>query len=305
MEQRTLAETIKEITREHLTVNNGMLLGESISAVGWVNNTVPDCTNIVELPMTDVAGSGIAVGAALAGRRPILVIRFQDFLILNGSPLIFYAAKVKELHNSTAPVFVRAIAAEGLGPVHSGVLHSVFMHFPGFRVCSPMTPKEYEEAWEDYMAHDDPMIVSEHRTSYANRRELKDVVVDSADITLYAISSTRFEVEKAAELLAGDGFRCNIVHLMWLKPLELTSRILEPLRQSKSGIVIDPGYETAGASESIAYRLSIATGYSVKALGLLDKTKCLHPPLQNKAPDAKRIYEAAKDFLFEMGRLPV
>ena len=68
-------------------------------------------------------------------------------------------------------------------------------------------------------------------------------------------------------------------------------------------MVIDPGHEIAGASESIAYKLSYATGYSVKALGLEDRTKCLTPPLQNRAPDAKKIFEAAKDCMFESGRL--
>jgi len=305
MGKGTLAETIKKITATHLEENNGMLLGESISAVGWVNNTVPDVKNIVELPMTDVAGSGIAVGAALVGRRPIFVVRFQDFLILNGSPLIFYAAKIKELHGSSAPVFVRAIGAEGLGPVHSGVLHSIFMHFPGFRVVSPMTPKEYEQAWAEYMANDDPMIVSEHRSSYSNSAELPDVIVENADITLYAISSTRFEVEKAAELLLASGFKCNIVHIWKLKPFELTDRILDPLKASTAGMVIDPGHEIAGASESIAYKLGLATGYGVKALGLDDRTKCLVPPLQNRAPDAKRIYEAVKEYMYESGRLPI
>ena len=96
----TVADTIRNISRQHLEENNGLLLGQSISAVGWVNNTVPDCAGIVELPMTDVAGAGIAVGTAMVGRRPIFVIRFQDFLVLNGSPLIFYAAKSKELHGS-------------------------------------------------------------------------------------------------------------------------------------------------------------------------------------------------------------
>lgn len=304
MGKGTLAETIRKIIGTHLEENDGLLLGESISAVGWVNNTVPDCKNIVELPMTDVAGSGIAVGAALMGRRPIFVVRFQDFLILNGSPLIFYAAKVKELHGTSAPVFVRAIGAEGLGPVHSGVLHNIFMHFPGFRVCSPMTPEEYEETWAEFMANDDPMIVSEHRSSYSNRAELNDVVVTNADITLYAISSTRFEVEKAAELLLAHGFKCNIVHIWKLKPLELTPRLLDPLKASTAGMVIDPGHETAGAAESIAYRLSLATGYGVKALGIEDRTKCLIPPRQNKAPDAKRICEAVKEYMFESGRMP-
>jgi len=224
MGQKTVADTIREITEKHLTKNNGMLLGESITAVGWVNNTVPNCPGIVDLPMTDVAGAGIAVGAALVGRRPIFVIRFQDFLILNGSPLIFYAAKTKELHGKGAPVFVRAIAAEGLGPVHSGILHSIFMHFPGFRVCSPMTPKEYKEIWENYMANNDPMIVSEHRRSYLNMEEMSDVIAKDADITLYAISSTRFEVSKAAEMLKEAGIKCNTIHILWLKPFIITWR---------------------------------------------------------------------------------
>ena len=297
MGPRTVADTIREITKRHLTQNNGLLLGESISAVGWVNNTVPNCPGIVELPMTDVAGAGIAVGTALVGRRPIFVIRFQDFLILNGSPLIFYAAKVKELHGKSAPVFVRAIAAEGLGPVHSGILHSIFMHFPGFRVCSPMTPKEYEEIWEDFMTNDVPMIVSEHRMSYSNTQEMKDVIVENADITLYAISSVRFEVIKATEMLKRDGIKCNIVHIVWLKPFAITDRLIEPLLQSKRGIVIDPGHEIAGASQSIAYELNQATGCSVKALGLYDRTKCLCPPFQNKTPDADRICETAKEVL--------
>lgn len=294
MGQKTVADTIREITRKHLTENNGLLLGESITAIGWVNNTVPNCPGIVELPMTDVAGAGIAVGTALVGRRPIFVIRFQDFLILNGSPLIFYAAKTKELHGKSAPIFVRAIGAEGLGPVHSGILHSIFMHFPGFRVCSPVTPKEYETVWEDFLKNDDPMIVSEHRISYSNTEEMEDIILENADITLYAISSTRFEVGKAAEMLKKDGISCNIVHILWLKPFTITPRLIEPLMQSKRGIVIDSGHEIAGASQSIAYELTQATGYNVKALGLYDKTKCLCPPLQNKAPDANRISEVVR-----------
>ena len=137
MGPKTVAETICELSRRHLEENNGLLLGQCVSAVGWVNHTVPDCKGIVELPMTDVAGAGIAVGAAMVGRRPIFVIRFQDLLTLNGSPIINYAAKSKELHGRSTPIFVRALASEGLGPVHSGVLHGIFMHFPGLRVRPP------------------------------------------------------------------------------------------------------------------------------------------------------------------------
>jgi acetoin:2,6-dichlorophenolindophenol oxidoreductase subunit beta len=297
MDKLTVADTIREISRKHLEEGNGLLMGQSISAVGWVNNTVPNCTGIVELPMTDVAGAGIAVGAAMVGRRPIFVIRFQDFLILNGSQLIFYAAKSKELHGRATPLFVRAIAADGIGPVHSGVLHSIFMHFPGFRVCAPMTPKEYEAIWADFMAHDDPMIVSEHRASFTNTDELSDIVHDDACITLFPISATRFEAVKAAELLALEGIKCNVVHILWLKPFTVKDRHLKPLRQSGQGLVIDAGHEIAGASQAIAYELTQACGLLVKALGLLDRTKCLCPPLQNKYPDAALIAETVRHTL--------
>ena len=297
MGEMTVADTIRDISRRHLEENDGLLLGQSISAVGWVNNTVPDCRGIVELPMTDVAGAGIAVGTAMVGRRPIFVIRFQDFLILNGSPLIYYAAKSKELHGRSTPIFVRAIASDGIGPVHSGVLHAVFMHFPGFRVCSPMTPGEYRAVWQDFMEHDDPMIVSEHRLSFANKEELPDLDHPEASVTLFPISATRFAAMEAADTLAKEGIFCNVVHLVWLKPFVIDSRMERPLRRSGRGLVIDAGHETAGAAQSIAYRLGLTTGLPVRALGLEDATKCLCHPLKNEIPTAEKIAATVRALL--------
>ncbi|MDR1139736.1 MAG: hypothetical protein LBK93_03875 [Rickettsiales bacterium] len=298
MGKMTVSDTIREISRRHLEENNGLLLGQAISAVGWVNNTVPNCKGVIEMPMTDVAGAGIAVGAAMVGRRPILVIRFQDFLILNGSQLIFYAAKSKELHKKSTPIFVRAIASDGIGPVHSGVLHSVFMHFPGFRVCSPMTPNEYKSIWHDFMIYDDPMIVSEHRASFSNTEEFEDIIHDNASITLYPISVTRFEAMKAAAQLAKEGILCNVIHILWLKPFVADKRITQPLLQSECGIVIDVGHEIAGASQSIAYQLTQVTGILVKALGLKDSTKCLCHPFKNEIPTAEQISDAIRNIHF-------
>lgn len=293
---KTVAETIKEISRRHLCENNGLLLGQALTAVGWVNNTVPDCPGIIELSMADVAGSGIAVGAALAGRRPIFVLRFQDFLFLNGSIIVNYAAKTKEFFAKGTPIFVRAIATEGkgAGPVHSGKLHSIFMHFPGFYVCSPMTPKEYEEVWRIFMGQDDPMVVSEHRCSFNNAEEMPDIIRDDADITIYAISAARFNVNIAAEALEQDGIKCNIVHIIWLKPFILTDRLLRPLKQSKAGIVVDSGFQIAGASQAIAYELMFETGIPVKALGLYDRSVGVTLETENLTPDANRIAEIAR-----------
>lgn len=303
---RTVAETIKEISRQHLTQNNGLVLGQTISAVGWVNNTVPDCPGVVELSVADVTNAGIAVGAALAGRRPILVIRFQDFLFLNGSILVNYAAKTKDIFGAGTPIFVRALAMEGqgTGAVHSGKLHAIFMHMPGFLVCSPMTPGEYEEAWKVFMENDDPMLVSEHRCSFKNKEEMPDVLVDDPEVTIYAISSARFNVSQAAKLVeAESGIKCNIVHLMWLKPFDLTERLLTPLRRSKAGVVVDSGFEICGASQSIAYQLMLATGVPVRALGLYDKSVGVSAATENATPDARRIADAVTE-VYEASKTP-
>mgnify|MGYP001317128952 CR=1 FL=1 len=104
---KTVAETIKEISYNHTNKNNGVIMGQCLSAVGWVQNTVPaQKKGIIEFPMTDVAGAGFAVGAAIAGARPIFILRFQSFLWLNASPLINHAAKAKEIFGSAFPKII-------------------------------------------------------------------------------------------------------------------------------------------------------------------------------------------------------
>lgn len=292
---KTVAETIKEITRKHLNDNNGLLFGQAIKAVGWVNNTVPDCENIIEFPMSDVSNMGIACGAAITGRRPIIVIRFQDFMWLNSSTLVNYAAKSKDILGTSTAIFVRALAQENAGCVHSGVLHSIFMHMPGFRICSPMTPKEYRQAWENFMAHDDPMIVSEHRISFGNSEEFANSYHE-ADITLIPISAARFNVDEASKQLSSEGIKCNIAHIMWLKPLK-KEHLLSALSNSRAGLVIDATFEICSAARSIAYELMLESSKPVKALGLEDRSVGESFDFRNPTPSFEKIVAAVKELL--------
>jgi len=285
--EKTVAETIKEITRKHLEENNGLLFGQAITAAGWVNNTVPNCKNIIEFPMSDVSNMGIACGAAISGRRPIIVIRFQDFMWLNSSTLVNYAAKSKDILGTPTPILVRALAQENAGCVHSGVLHSIFMHMPGLRVCSPMTPREYKEAWADFMHHDDPMVVSEHRSSFKNKDEFMNTA-NPADVTLMPISASRFNIDGVIKELKVHGIRCNVAHIMWLKPLK-TEHLVRALAKSKMGFVIDSGFETCSAAQSIAYGLMLKTGKKVKALGLEDRSVGVSPSSHNPTPSPEKI----------------
>lgn len=297
---RTVADTIRELTRQHIARNNGIVMGQCLSAVGWVQNTVPEQSEgLVELPMTDIAGAGFAVGAAVVGRRPIFIIRFQSFLWLNASPIVNYAAKSKEVFGYPAPVFVRAIGSEGggTGPLHTNCFHSMFMHMPGLPVAAPMTPGEYEQVWRWYLEHDDPILVSEHRRSYKNTEELPDQIDPDGQITIYAMSAARFTAIEAVEKLRSEGIRCSLIHVLWLKPFQPTPRVLDPLRRSGLGIVIDSAYEIAGASRSIAYELMMETGAKVRALGQEDRSPGAARRLDNGTPDADRIAAVARDLM--------
>ncbi|RAU20805.1 hypothetical protein CU669_16155 [Paramagnetospirillum kuznetsovii] len=289
---RTVADTIRELTRAHIADNNGVVMGQCLSAVGWVQNTVPaQAEGMVELPMTDVAGAGFAVGMALTGRRPIFVLRFQSFLWLNASPLVNYAAKSKSMFGYGCPVFVRAIAAEGsgTGPVHSHSFHSIFMHAPELPVAAPMTPGEYESVWDHFITHDDPVLVSEHRASYKTERELPDIIREDAVLTVFAMGSARFTALQAVERLAAQGIACNLIHLVWLKPFAPSPQALAALRACGRGLVVDATYQTCGAARSIAYDLMEASGIMVHAIGLEDRSPGAYPHLENPTPSPERI----------------
>jgi acetoin:2,6-dichlorophenolindophenol oxidoreductase subunit beta len=173
----TVRDTIKEITRHHLATNQGKCYGQCLTAVGWVGGTLPkmyEDEGMVEFSMADVAGGAIATGIALAGGRPIYVVRYQGFQWYNLASVVNYAAKSKEIWNRPCPILVRSIAMEGgVGPVAGSSHHSMAQRMPGIKVIAPMTPGEYQYAYDSFMLDDDPYYISEHRKSYDNVEELE------------------------------------------------------------------------------------------------------------------------------------
>lgn len=287
----TTADTIKAITRNHLTNHGGLLLGQCVTAVGWIGGTVPDCDGIVEIPMTDVAGPGFAVGCALMGRRPIFVVRYQGFMWLNSSSLVNYAARSKQIWGKPAPIFIRAIAMEGNGIGHtaSSSLHSLFMHAPGLPVAAPMTPGEYRAVWEYFIEHDDPVYVSEHRRSFSLREEMPDRTSSDARITVIAISAARLNALDAVRALASEGLHADLFNPVWLKPFTPSPEMVASLERTGVGLVVDTDFELCGASQSIAYELMHRTGVPVHALAIEDRVCGAAPATENVTPSVDAI----------------
>ena len=294
----TVRDTIKEITRKHLTTNQGKCYGQCLTAVGWVGGTLPEIYEdggMVEFSMADVAGGAIATGIALAGGRPIYVVRYQGFQWYNLASVVNYAAKSKEIWNRPCPIFVRSIAMEGgVGPVAGSSHHSMAQRMPGIKVIAPMTPGEYQYAYDSFMLDDDPYYVSEHRKSYDNTEESEIITHSIADFTIFPISITRLEMKKLVQLAEQEGIKLNIIHQLWIKPFIVENSWKIALDNSKyGGLVTDDDY-VEGTASSIANELSLATSKRVYTLGLEPRTAGFHPSVDNLPPTAEKILEKLK-----------
>lgn len=296
----TSAETIREILRKHLLENKGLLFGQCLTAVGWVGGTVPELTEadgLVEAPMDDTAWTGLAVGAARAGRRPVLVVRYQGFMAFNAA-MLTYATVAKEMWGTPCPLLIRSIAMDGaIGPVASGSHHRTMFGMSGLRMWAPMTPWEYTACWEDFMAHNDPVYVSEHRRAFPIDYEMINMVHHDMDITLFPISSTRLNALEAEKKLREEGIQCNMVHVVRLKPFEITKPMAYALMHSRyGGIVLDGDYEN-GIAKCLAYDLMHATGARVFAMGREERVAGFAPQCDNLPPTPERIYDAVRKII--------
>jgi len=295
----TVRDTIKEITRKHLTEGRGKCYGQCLTAVGWVGGTLPEMyeeDGMVELSMADVAGGAIVTGAALAGERAIYVVRYQGFQWYNAVSVANYAAKSKELWNRPCPILVRSIAMEGgIGPVAGSSHHSIVSRMPGIKVISPMTPREYQYAYDCYMNDNDPYYISEHRKSYDNEDELRTFIDDKeVDFTIFPLSITRLEMTKLVELAGVENITLNIIHQLWIRPFNVNPLWAQALNRSRyGGLVTDDDY-VEGVASSMANELSLVSTKRVHTLGLDPRTAGFYASVDNLPPSAEKILEKLK-----------
>lgn len=297
MEKSTLRDIIFETTNKHLRENNGMLFGECVKDPGGVSNTIPAHESVIDTPMSETAAADFAIGAALAGRRSIYVVRFQNFMLMGASPFISFASVVKGIYGKSAPVFIRAVGCDKMDCNHADMMHSMFMHFSGIKVCAPMTPGEWLDAWETFMREDQPLFCSEHRDAFNETEETEDEVYEDAEINLFGISKARQGLSEAKCILNEHGIKANIFHIAWLKPFN-AAKYIEILKKTPLGLVTDAGRVICGAPEHIAYELMHAVpGSLIYANGIDDLPKSKNPKRYNAVPDAQRIADKALNII--------
>ena len=286
-------QTIKEITFKHLKKNKSQVFGQNLTGVGWVAGTLPklfEKDGVIELPMADVAGGGIVTGSALVGKRPFYIIRYQGYNWFNCTFIINYACKSKEIWKIPCPIFIRGISSEGsIGPVAGSSHLSIFYKMPGIKIFSPMTNNEYKKVYSQFMKNDDVFYVSEHRKSYENKIEFKNIIKKKLDIILMPISITRFAAVKAKKILEGKGYKVGIIHLVNLKPFKLNQKWIDAIKTSKYGALLTDNDYVDGILRILAHKINEKTKNKISVLGLEDRSAGHHKNVDNLPPDEKKI----------------
>lgn len=222
-----------------------------------------------DTPLSEDAMTGVAIGAALAGMRPIHVHQRMDFLMLCMNQLVNLAAKTSYVfgRNFAVPMVVRAIIGRswGQGAQHSQAFHSYFMHVPGIKVAAPTTPHDAKGCMIAAIRDNNPVVFVEHRMLYNNRGVVPEedyevpfgkarVLAKGDDITIIGVSHMVVESLRAHHQLLDVGVRADVIDPVTLTPLDMDT-IVESVGRTGRLLVVDNGWTCAGASAEMVAKV--------------------------------------------------
>jgi len=249
-----------------------IMLGEDIGAAGGVFKQTDGlfaefgAGRIIDTPISESGAFGIAVGAAMAGQRPVFEVMFGDFITLIMDQLVNQAAKLNYMSAGQfkVPLVVRTAVGIGgnLGPQHSQSLHAWSSHIPGLKVVMPSTPVDAKNLMVAAIRDDNPVLFFEDRMLYNLRGDVPegdylvpigsaDVKREGSDVTIIATSRMVHTALAAADLLVKDGISAEVVDPRSLVPLDIAT-LVTSVKKTSRAIVVDGGYQQYGVTGEIA-----------------------------------------------------
>jgi len=223
-----------------------------------------------DTPLSEDAMTGVAIGAALGGMRPIHVHQRMDFLLLCMNQLVNVAAKTRYMFGGefSVPLVVRAIIGRswGQGSQHSQALHSYFMHTPGIKVAAPVTPHDAKGCMIAAIRDNNPVVFVEHRMLYGQKGYVPTnayevpfgkarLLTEGEDITIVAISHMVVEAVRAAHHLKEHGISVDLIDPVTLTPIDIET-IVASVIKTRRLLVVDNGWVCAGAAAEIVAQVS-------------------------------------------------
>ena len=271
---------------------------------------------VFDMPVSENGMTGVAVGSAIVGMRPVMTHQRMDFTLMAADQIINNAAKWHYMFGGklSIPLTIRMIIGMGWGQgaQHSQSLQAMFMHIPGLKVVMPATPHDAKGLLISSIEDNNPVIFLEHRWLFNVKGHVPEgiyrvpiaraaVVRSGKDVTLAATSYMTLESIRAAEILAKGGVSVEVVDIRTIKPLD-SDLILESVRKTGRLIVADSGCITGGAGAEVVAEAA-ESAFSdlkcpVKRIGLPDCPTPTSPGLSRYYyPRARQIVEAVRNML--------
>lgn len=269
---------------------------------------------VLDMPTAENGMTGVAIGSALVGMRPIMVHQRIDFALLAVEQLVNQAAKWRYMfggRGGSVPLVVRLIVGRGWGQgaQHSQSLQSWFAHIPGLKVVMPTTPYDAKGLLMASIQDDDPVLFIEHRwlhgvtgpvpaEPYTVPLGQARVLREGKDLTIVALSYMSLEALRAAEHLATAGVSAEVIDLRCVRPLD-EQAVLASVRKTGRLLAVDTGWKKAGVAAEIV-ALAVEQAFPAlrsapQRITLPDCPTPTTPALANHFyPRAREIVEAAR-----------
>lgn len=267
-------------------------------------------------PLAEDAMTGVAIGMALGGLRPIHVHIRMDFLMLAMNQLINIAAKSRYMYGGQVqvPIVVRAMIGKswGQGAQHSQGLYSFFMNIPGLKVVAPTTPYDAKGCLVHAIRDNDPVIYVEHRILHFQKGPVPEplyavapgkarVTAAGSDVTLVGISYMQLECLRARHYLAEVGISAEVIDPIWLQPLDIDT-IANSVRKTGRLCVVDNGWTSCGAGAEIVSavieQVQRERAVQVKRLGFAPVTCPPAPTLEDAYyPNGRTIAASVRELV--------
>jgi pyruvate dehydrogenase E1 component beta subunit len=302
----TFAQAINEALAEELRRDPAVfVLGEDVAEAGTPFKVLSGLVEefgperVVDSPISEAGITGVGVGAAMTGMRPVVDIMFGDFLTLVMDQLANQAAKTHYMSGGRlkVPLTLRTTmgATRRSAAQHSQSLHAWVAHVPGLKVVLPSEPADAKGLLKTAIRDDNPVVFIEDKMDYAVKGEVPDgeweiplgvadVKRTGEDVTIVATSSmVRVALAAAAELEA-DGISAEVVDPRTLVPLDRDA-LVRSAQKTGRAIVVDEGHTSYGASAELAAVIADGAFWSldapVKRLAAMDVPIPFSPPLED------------------------
>ncbi len=251
---------------------NVFLIGQGVKSPWYVGNTTQGLLSrygalrVIDTPVSENAVTGSAVGAAIAGMRPVVVHPRTDFLMYGLDPVINEAANWNYMFagNAPVPVVFWLIVNRGgeQAAQHSQALHALFAHIPGLKVVMPSNAYDAKGLLISAIEDNNPVVYIDDRWLYNTscfipagvyRVPIGAAAVKKTgrDITITALSFMVGEAMAAADMLKEDGIAAEVIDLRSVKPLDIRT-VVRSVRKTRRLLVVDNGWMTCGVSAEIS-----------------------------------------------------